>query len=79
MPESAPTQPLDVNASLIVMVGTAIWFVAFVVLLILHSRVDEQWIWTAVAGWGLGLIGLPLIRAQHRAAERRRAGRAAAR
>ncbi|HVX44341.1 MAG TPA: DUF2530 domain-containing protein [Mycobacteriales bacterium] len=74
MPERPATEPLEVNASLVVAIGTAAWFVAFCILLPLHDRVDHQWIWTALAGWALGLIGLPLIRAQRRAAERRRAG-----
>lgn len=67
------TEPLEVNASLVVAIGTAAWFVAFCIFLILHSHVDERWIWTSLAGWALGLIGLPLIRAQRRAAERRKA------
>jgi hypothetical protein len=74
VPERPATEPLEVNASLVVAVGTAVWFVAFCILLLMHTRVDDQWIWTALAGWVLGLIGLPLIRAQRRAAERRKAG-----
>lgn len=75
-PRSAP-EPLEVNAALVVVIGMIAWFVAFVLMLILHDHVPDRWIWTTLAGWALGLIGLPLIRAQRRAAERRRARAAA--
>lgn len=70
-----PPEPLEVNASLVVVIGTAAWFVAFCVVLVFHQRLDDRWIWTTLAGWCLGLIGLQIIRLQRRAAERRRSHR----
>ena len=58
----------------IVIVGTALWFAGFLVLLPFRGRLaddgNEVWMWTCLAGGVLGLIGLVLaLRA--RAASRR--------
>ena len=73
MPESQrPTPaPAQVDAVRVVGVGTAGWFVAFCILLVVRHG---EWLWTSLAGWVLGLIGLPLIVAQRRAAARRGTG-----
>jgi hypothetical protein len=64
----------------LVYVGTAAWLIATVVLAIGHYAFDvfpPIWLWTAIAGTGLGLIGFPLMAWQRRAS--RRGGRGAQR
>jgi len=57
---------MAVDGRKVVMFGTALFFVAFVALLPLWNWLGEHdhrvWLWTALAGWVLGLLGLPLIR-----------------
>ncbi len=57
----APVAPLDLDGVRTMQVGTAIWAVAFVLLLPFYSRLDEAdrlwWLWTCLAGFGLGLVG----------------------
>ena len=57
-------EPLDVDAVWPVAAGTVLWFVGFLVLLpFRHRLIDaghELWLWTCLAGVGLGLIGLPM-------------------
>ncbi|HEX5494175.1 MAG TPA: DUF2530 domain-containing protein [Mycobacteriales bacterium] len=71
-PRPAP-EPFDVDVVSVVMAGTAVWFVAFVVLLPFHGRLagagHGDWLWTSLAGWTLGLLGILVARAQ-RAARR---------
>ena len=53
--------------------GTALWFVASVVLLIARYGYDAGppiWLWTALAGFVLGLIGMPVMVWQRRASRR---------
>ena len=54
------------------MPGTVIWFVAFVVLLffIPNSQANDAmvWLWTCLAGFVLGLLGLSVYALQRRAA-----------
>jgi hypothetical protein len=52
----------------VVLVGTAAWVVATLVLLVLGIR--DVRLWTTVAGWGLGFVGMGII-AWQRAASRR--------
>ncbi|WP_442914316.1 DUF2530 domain-containing protein [Kribbella sp. NBC_01245] len=58
----AEVKPLDLSGVPTVAVGIGAWLIALVVLLIfrseLEARGEEWWIWVAVAGTGLGLIGL---------------------
>jgi hypothetical protein len=69
MPELVTPPAVAINARRIVVVGTAIWFVAFVALLPFWGwlgRHDHRiWLWTCLAGWLLGLLGL-VIMARHR-------------
>jgi uncharacterized membrane protein YfcA len=70
----APTdlkQPpaVQMNARRIAAVGTALFFVAFVVLLPfwgwLHRHDHVTWLWTCLAGWLLGIGGF-LLAGKHR-------------
>lgn len=57
----ADVPPLDVTGTRTVTIGLAAWAVAFVALLpfygTLRDNGDLWWLWTCVAGFGLGLIG----------------------
>ena len=69
-------EPLDVDVTKIVLAGTALWAVAFVVLLTQRDRLAdagrEWWLWTCVAGVALGLLGALLASRARRASRRRR-------
>jgi hypothetical protein len=57
----------------LVYVGTAAWFVAVCVLAVGHygfAVFPPIWLWTALAGTGLGLLGLPIMAWQRRASRR---------
>ncbi|SHH25662.1 Protein of unknown function [Jatrophihabitans endophyticus] len=62
--------PVQMNARRIVAVGTALWFVAFVVLVPfwgwLGRHDHRSWLWTCLAGWLLGLLGWSIM-SRHRA------------
>ncbi len=64
------------DAVWIVAAGTALWFVLFVVQLPIRHRLAADghrvWLWTTLAGWVLGLIGLPLAWRARAAARRAR-------
>lgn len=57
---------LDTDGVPIVIIGTVLWAAALVVLLVLHTRLSHDgrgwWIWVAVAGLALGVIGVPYLR-----------------
>ncbi|MGH3879676.1 MAG: DUF2530 domain-containing protein [Actinophytocola sp.] len=57
----------------VVYVGTSLWLVALVALLIARYGYDALppiWLWTALAGFLLGLVGLPVMIWQRRASRR---------
>lgn len=58
----ADVEPLDVTGTQTVALGTAIWLIALLLLLPFTGRLrdngDVDWLWTCVAGIGLGLFGL---------------------
>lgn len=60
---------VQINARRIVMIGTAIYFVAFLVLLPFYGwlgRHDHRvWLWTCLAGAVLGVLGYLIMR-RHR-------------
>ncbi len=76
----APPKPLDVDGVQTVLVGTVLWAVAFVVLLFFRSELEEQgrawWLWTALAGAGLGMLGFEYTRRRRDAIARVRTYRA---
>lgn len=55
-------KPLDVDGVGAIVVGTAAWAVALVVLFLMRGRLQESgaewWIWVALAGFLLGFPGL---------------------
>ena len=57
----ADVDPLDVDGVRTVAIGSALWLVAFVLLLPFYSRLEEThrlwWLWTCLAGFGLGILG----------------------
>ncbi|MDP9395140.1 MAG: DUF2530 domain-containing protein [Actinomycetota bacterium] len=59
-------EPLQVDASRVLNIGTAIWAVAFLALLPFHGRLADTgrgwWLWTCLAGVGLGLFGAEYCR-----------------
>ncbi len=58
----AKVEPLDVDGVRAVQIGSALFLVAFVALLPFYGRLAEDdrtwWLWTCLAGFGLGLLGL---------------------
>ncbi|MFC7306340.1 DUF2530 domain-containing protein [Streptomyces monticola] len=62
--------------------GTILWFVLFLVQLPFYSWFDENghtwWVWTPLAGAGLGLIGIWYVRGRDAALKRHAAEQAAA-
>ena len=56
--------PLAVDTARVVQVGTALWVVALVVLLVLGDSVDRVWTWTCLAAIGLAVLGLGIMRWQ---------------
>jgi hypothetical protein len=55
-------QPLDVDGVRTVTVGAILWLVAFVLLLPFYGELEEAgrlwWLWTCLAGFGLGMYGI---------------------
>ena len=55
----APVEPLDVDGVRTLAVGTVLWAIAFLMLVPFSGRLREDghlwWMWTCVAGFGLGL------------------------
>lgn len=79
-PQRPAPEPLRVDAVRIVALGTALWFVLFVVALCLLGWLRGHdhlwWLWTALAGWLLGLLGLSVtLRRRSRLRRRRRRSR----
>ncbi len=64
----------QVSLSRVVILGTTLWFVGFVVLLFFIPQLQENdamiWLWTCLTGSVLGLVGLAIYRWQRAAARR---------
>ena len=71
MPDLVTPPAVAINARRIVAAGTLLWFVAFVVLLPFWTWLGEHhhriWLWTSLAGWVLGLLGLAVMKRHRRA------------
>lgn len=67
----ADVEPLDVDGVRTVGIGSVLWLVGFVGLLPFYGRLAEDgrawWVWTCMAGAGLGLIGLEYCRRRRHA------------
>ena len=74
----ADVAPLDVDGTRTVALGTGLWVVAFVVLLVLRQAGAgaglDPWLWTCVAGVVLGAIGWTYCAARARRRARRTTG-----
>ncbi len=62
----ADVQPLDVTGVRTVAVGTCLWLVTFLALIPFYSGLRDSgrgwWLWTCLAGVGLGLFALEYCR-----------------
>lgn len=62
---AAAAQMLAVDARKVVLIGTSLFLLAFLVLLPMYSWLGQHghrvWLWTALAGSLLGALGLGLI------------------
>lgn len=71
-------EPLEVNTTLVVAIGTTLWVVALVVVLAVRGNLNphaRDWVlWMCVAGAGLGVIGVPLSASMQRRARGARRG-----
>ncbi|UPK74445.1 DUF2530 domain-containing protein [Nocardioidaceae bacterium SCSIO 66511] len=67
----ASVDPLDVDGVRTVTVGTVLWLVAFLALLPFVGPLRDSgniwWLWTCLAGFGLGLIGIEYCRRRRHA------------
>ena len=62
----ADVEPLDVDGVRTLAVGTALWAVGFVALLPFLGQLRDSgrgwWMWTCLAGFGLGILGWDFCR-----------------
>lgn len=68
-----PLPPRLANPAPPALIGTGLWFVAWVALLtanLFGGRELDQLFWTTAAGWVIGLLGYSLFRWQRSAARR---------
>jgi hypothetical protein len=67
----AEVEPMDVDGVRTMTVGTIVWGVIAIALLPFLGTLDDDgrtwWLWTAVAGFGLGLIGIEYCRRRRNA------------
>ena len=72
----ADVEPLDVDGVRTVEVGTGLWLLGFLALIPFYGRLQDTghlwWIWTCLAGFGLGLFGLEYCRRRRKARARAR-------
>jgi len=70
----ADVDPLDVDGTRTVAVGSGLFLLAFLVLLPFYGRLEDAgkawWVWTCLAGFGLGVVGWGYCR--HRRVRRQR-------
>lgn len=67
----ADVEPLDVDGVRTVEIGSLVWLIGFVALLPFYGELEEHgrlwWLWTCLAGCGLGLFGLEYCRRRRKA------------
>jgi uncharacterized protein DUF2530 len=72
-PRRPDPEPLEVDDAKVVAFGTALWVAAFVALLVAYLVMGSdhpgvlRWMWTALAGAGLGLYGIRYCRRRQEA------------
>ncbi|WP_344496898.1 DUF2530 domain-containing protein [Streptomyces enissocaesilis] len=76
-PKHEAPEPLEGPVVATVVGGTLIWFTLFLVQLPFYAWFDDRgwtwWVWTCLAGAGLGLIGIWYVRGREAAIERAKA------
>ena len=74
----ADVDPLDVDGTRTVAVGTLLFGLAFLALLPMQDRLDDAgrgwWVWTCLAGFGLGVVGWEYCRRRKRFRQARERG-----
>ena len=75
MPRRPEPEPFETDAVKVAVVGTVLWAVAFVALLPFSGRLADDgrgwWVWTCLAGFGIGLLGIEYCRRRRDAIARR--------
>ncbi|WP_051723014.1 DUF2530 domain-containing protein [Streptomyces albus] len=73
-PTREAPEPLEGNVVAVVTGGTLLWFVMFLVQLPFYGWFESRgllwWLWTCLAGAGLGLIGIRYVRRREAAIRR---------
>ena len=76
----ADVDPLDVDGVRTLEVGTGLWLLVFIGMLPFYGKLEETgrlwWLWSCMAGFGLGLFGLEYCRRRRRARQQRDAAAA---
>ncbi|CAL9503027.1 DUF2530 domain-containing protein [Streptomyces sp. enrichment culture] len=76
-PKHEAPEPLEGPVVATIVGGTIVWFVLFLVQLPFYGWFDEHgrtwWLWTCLAGGGLGFIGIWYVRRRDAAIKRARA------
>ncbi|MEU3143381.1 MULTISPECIES: DUF2530 domain-containing protein [unclassified Streptomyces] len=79
-PKHEAPEPLEGPVVATVVGGTLVWFALFLVQLPFYGWFDDHghtwWLWTCLAGGGLGFIGIWHVRRRESAIRRARAGQA---
>lgn len=66
-PRRPDLQPLKTNDRLTILIGTGLWAVALVVLLVVQPDPEHSWwIWMCVSGICFGFLGLWIVRRRDR-------------
>lgn len=82
-PDLPSIEPVPDDGVGVATVGTALWALAALACLpgrdALAEAGREWWLWTCIAGFGLGLVGLAFVRRRSRVYREHRAQEAAAR
>jgi Protein of unknown function (DUF2530) len=75
----ADVDPLDVDGTRTVAVGSGLFLVAFLLLLPFYDRLEDSgrtwWLWTCLTGFGLGVVGWEICRRRKHHRQRREAAR----
>lgn len=65
-PKHEPPEPLEGPVVPVIIGGTVLWFVLFVVQIPFYDWYDDHgrtwWLWTCLAGGGLGFIGIHYVK-----------------